>query len=111
MNDLEKNKNKVMEFCGVTGQFRTTVLDPLTCQPFPNNQAPASRIDRTSALLLERFVPLPNNPNPNNNFLRQFGTPFDADQYTIRVDHEIGPQGPIRGQPFFPAAVGFPAAL
>jgi Carboxypeptidase regulatory-like domain/TonB-dependent Receptor Plug Domain len=73
-----------------TGQFRTAVRDPLTGQPFANNQVPVSRINRTSALLLERFVPLPNNPNLNNNFLQQFGTPFDADQYTIRIDHEIG---------------------
>jgi hypothetical protein len=71
------------------GQFSSTVRDPLTGQAFANNVVPASRIDPISARLLEQFVPLPNDPDPRNNFLQQFGTPFDADQYIIRIDHEL----------------------
>jgi len=38
----------------------TTIRDPLTGQPFPNNTIPASRISTVSARLLSDFVPLPN---------------------------------------------------
>src|SRR5262249_5672226 len=72
------------------GLFPTAVREPLTRQPFAANPRPASRIHATSAVLLERYVPLPNLSDPRNNFLQQFGTPFDADQYTIRIDHEFG---------------------
>jgi outer membrane receptor protein involved in Fe transport len=71
------------------GQFQTTVRDPLSGIPFPGNLVPASRISPTSALLVEHYVPLPNVANASNNFLQQFGTPFNADQYTIRVDHQF----------------------
>ncbi len=38
----------------------TTIRDPLTGLPFPNNTIPASRISPVAARLLSEFVPLPN---------------------------------------------------
>jgi outer membrane receptor protein involved in Fe transport len=72
------------------GVFATTVRDPLTGQPFPGNAVPVSRIHSTSAQLLEKYVPLPNANDPLNNFIQQFGTPFNANQFTYRIDHTLG---------------------
>ncbi|MGH9628726.1 MAG: TonB-dependent receptor plug domain-containing protein, partial [Bryobacteraceae bacterium] len=82
------------------GIFPSTIRDPLTGQPFPNNTVPASRVNPTSAELLERYVPLPNVNDPNNNFIQQFGTPFNGDQFTYRIDHEISPNDRISFRQF-----------
>lgn len=92
------------------GLFPATVRDPLTNQPFAGNQVPASRISPTSAQLLERFVPLPNTTDPRNNFLQQFGTPFDADQWTLRVDHEIGSKDRFMARYFDSSSYSFTAS-
>jgi len=72
------------------GIFANVVKDPLTGQPFPQNSVPALRINLTSALLLQKYVPLANSSDPTSNFIQQFGTPFNANQFTYRVDHTIG---------------------
>jgi outer membrane receptor protein involved in Fe transport len=92
------------------GQFETTVRDPLTNSAFPGNLVPASRINSISAQLLERFVPLPNTTDPRNNFLQQFGTPFNADQYTVRIDHEIGPSDRFMARYFDSSSYSFTAS-
>jgi hypothetical protein len=43
-----------------SGIFASAVKDPLTGQPFPNNQIPASRISPTSLAAQNYFYPLPN---------------------------------------------------
>ncbi len=62
----------------------TTIRDPLTGLPFPNNTIPANRISPAAAKLLTDFVPLPNSPgnryivSPTVNDVRdQFGARFD----------------------------------
>ena len=72
------------------GVFATTVRDPLTGQSFPGNAVPVSRIHSTAAQLLEKYVPLPNANDPLNNFIQQSGTPFNANQFTYRIDHTLG---------------------
>jgi outer membrane receptor protein involved in Fe transport len=72
------------------GIFSSTVKDPLTGQPFPGNAIPASRFNSTSAQLLQTYVPLPNSSNPLSNFLQQFGTPFNANEFTYRIDQYLG---------------------
>ena len=65
----------------------TTIRDPLTGLPFPNNVIPANRIDPAAAQLIERFVP-PANTAPN----RWVGSPDttdDRDQYGVRVDYQL----------------------
>jgi outer membrane receptor protein involved in Fe transport len=91
------------------GQFATAIRDPLTGQPFAGGLIPPSRINPTSALLLERYVPLPN-VNAANNFLQQFGTPFDSNQYTVRLDHEFGPNDRFMARYFATEASSFSAS-
>jgi len=60
------------------------VRDPLTGQPFPNNQIPDSRIDPIARQLMALF-PLPNAAGPNN-FFRTANTTDNAQRYMIRSD-------------------------
>lgn len=62
----------------------TTIRDPLTGLPFPNNTIPANRISPVATRLLSEFVPLPNSAgnryivSPTVNDVRdQFGARFD----------------------------------
>ena len=44
----------------LAGRFSTTIIDPLTGQPFPNNTIPTSRFSRLAQLTIkERVVPCP----------------------------------------------------
>jgi outer membrane receptor protein involved in Fe transport len=91
------------------GQFTTMIRDPLAGQPFSGNLVPLTRINPTSALLLEQYVPLPNVTGANN-FLQQFGTPFDSNQYTIRGDHEFGRNDRFMARFFSTEATSFSAS-
>src|SRR5262245_8519190 len=45
----------------LTGKFSTTIIDPLTLQPFPNNTIPQSRFSRLAQLALRNsWFPAPN---------------------------------------------------
>ena len=85
-----------------TGDFSaipTVLLDPLsrkgtppnvTTMPYGGNQIPQGNIDKTSALLMSKFFPLPNQPAlpglPNRNYQYVVDTPVDKDQFTQRID-------------------------
>jgi outer membrane receptor protein involved in Fe transport len=66
------------------GIFTSTIRDPLTGQPFPNNTIPANRIDPVAAEIM-KLVPLPNTTG-SNNFIRQPNVEDDSDRYLVRVD-------------------------
>ena len=66
------------------GIFTGTVRDPLTGQPFPNNQIPASRIDPYAAAIIG-LVPLPNQPGATN-FFRTADLVDNADRLLTRMD-------------------------
>jgi hypothetical protein len=66
------------------GTFTTAVRDPLTGQPFADNQIPASRIDPRAAAILG-LVPAPNQ-NGNNNFFRLGSLTDEVDRLLTRVD-------------------------
>jgi hypothetical protein len=66
------------------GIFTGTVRDPLTGQPFPNNQIPASRIDPYAASIIG-LVPLPNQPGATN-FFRTADLVDNADRLLTRMD-------------------------
>jgi hypothetical protein len=66
------------------GAFASTINDPLTGQPFPGNQIPASRIDSRAAAILG-LVPLPNQSG-NNNFFRLADLIDNSDRFLGRVD-------------------------
>jgi len=70
------------------GVFTSTIRDPLTGQPFPNNTIPTNRIDPVAASILS-MMPLPNTTGPNN-FIRQPNVEDESDRYMLRVDLPIG---------------------
>jgi outer membrane receptor protein involved in Fe transport len=70
------------------GVFTSTIRDPLTGQPFPNNTIPANRIDPVAANIMQ-LVPLPNTTGANN-FIRQPNVEDDSDRYLVRMDVPLG---------------------
>jgi outer membrane receptor protein involved in Fe transport len=70
------------------GVFTSTIRDPLTGQPFPNNTIPTNRIDPVAASILS-MMPLPNTTGANN-FIRQPNVEDESDRYMLRVDLPIG---------------------
>jgi len=66
----------------------TTIRDPLTGLPFPNNTIPASRISPAAARLLSEFVPLPN--SPGNRYIVSPTLEDVRDQFGARVDYQLG---------------------
>jgi hypothetical protein len=61
----------------------------ITSTAFPGNQIPASRFDKGTVLLLDRFAPVPNLSQsglPNRNYQYLAKTPVDKDQFTGRID-------------------------
>ena len=67
------------------GIFTTTVKDPLTGQPFPNNTIPTSRLDPVSQNLL-KIIPLP--PLGTGGQLVSTGSkPVNDDQWTSKWDY------------------------
>jgi hypothetical protein len=73
-----------------TGQFDTTIVDPLTKQAFPGNRIPADRIDPVASRILQ-YLPLPQTGAATNNYV--YNSPSDRSElrWNARVDHIIGP--------------------
>ena len=68
------------------GDFgNVTVRDPLTGQPFPNNQIPVSRFDPSSVNVL-KYIPIPG-ADGRISIPRRIGT--QDDQIVARVDHRL----------------------
>ncbi len=77
---------------GVKGLSYNTIYDPLTNQPFQNNQIPANRLDRSTRQLIALF-PLPNVPGANlNNYFRSPIATDNNDSYDGRVDWTASPK-------------------
>jgi len=66
------------------GIFTSSIRDPLTGQPFPNNTIPAGRIDPVASAVLG-LVPLPNQAGANN-FFRIADITDDQDRALGRLD-------------------------
>jgi outer membrane receptor protein involved in Fe transport len=69
------------------GVFSSSIRDPLTGQPFPNNTIPADRIDPVSRNIMN-LVPLPN-ATGNNNFIRQPNVEDNGERYLIKSDLKV----------------------
>jgi hypothetical protein len=67
----------------------TTVGGVATRTQFANNQIPANRISPQAQFFLQ-YIPLPN--VPNNQYVSNPITSFNADQLTLRLDQEISSQ-------------------
>ncbi len=78
------------------GVFSTSIKDPLTGLPFPNNTIPASRVDPAAAATLA-LVPLPNQPGANN-FFRTGDLLDDSDRLLTRLDVKPGVNDSVFGR-------------
>ncbi len=76
----------------LAGRFSTTIIDPLTGQPFPGNTIPASRFSRLARLSIPWF-PAPNADAPQGNYQVVRTLPQDQDQYTVRIDQDMSRYG------------------
>jgi hypothetical protein len=78
----------------LAGRFSTTIIDPVTGQPFPNNTIPTSRFSRLAQLALRNnWYPAPNNNTAQGNFQLVRTLPQTQNQYTVRLDQDLGRYG------------------
>ena len=76
------------------GRFSKTIIDPRTGQPFPNNTIPQSRFSRLAQLALKNnWYPAPNISAPQGNYQAIRTLPQTQNQYTIRIDQDLGHYG------------------
>jgi hypothetical protein len=80
-----------------SGQFTSTVKDPLTGQSFPNNKIPEDRIDPVALQVLDHY-PHANLSGTANNYVRTAVDPDNQDQFDTRIDHYLGSQHRIFGR-------------
>jgi hypothetical protein len=80
----------------LAGRFKTTVIDPFTGQPFPNNTIPQSRFARLSKVAIASgFWPTPNIDVPQGNYRATLPRPLDTNQETYRMDQSLGKFGTV----------------
>lgn len=74
-------------FAGDFSGLNTTIYDPLTKQPFPNNMIPGNRIDPISQKLLKYYAAanIPGN-SLQNNYVRSNSAPNNRDGFVLRMD-------------------------
>jgi hypothetical protein len=82
----------------LAGRFTSTIIDPLTGQPFPNNVVPQNRWSRLAQLATKKYWPAPNFTGTGGNYNRVRNLPLEQDQYTIRGDQELGRWGSLMGR-------------
>jgi hypothetical protein len=63
----------------------TTIYDPTTKTPFPNNTIPANEINATSQAMLKYYA-VPTLPGFVNNYAQFNSNPFNRDSFIIRMD-------------------------
>ena len=73
----------------------STVIDPLTGQPFSGNRIPSSRIDPSAQSLLP-YIPEPNLPGETQNFHYVTANSSKSNDINLRLTHIFGAQ-PQRG--------------
>ena len=80
----------------LTGRFDTTIIDPLTGQPFPNNTIPQSRFSQLAQLAIRNnWFPAPNSTAAQGNFQDVRTFPQVQDQFTIRGDQDLAKLGRV----------------
>jgi len=82
----------------LAGRFTSEIIDPVTGLPFANNIVPTSRFSRLANIAVAKFWPAPNFSGAQGNFVRSRAVPTDTDQYTIRVDQQLGRYGTVFGR-------------
>lgn len=76
------------------------IRDPLTGQPFPNNQIPADRLNPVALKILNEWLPMPNPGAGDAANLLRFAVPekLQDDQFLTRVDHRFSNKHQIYGR-------------
>jgi hypothetical protein len=83
----------------LAGRFTSTIVDPITRQPFANNTIPQARFSRLARLAVAKFFPAPNFTSASGqNYIRNRNLPLNQNQYTIRGDQQIGRWGTVFGR-------------
>jgi len=83
------------------GIFPTTINDPTTGAPFPNNTIPQSRQAVAAVDLQNAFIPQPNyNSGGATNFFASQSVPTDINEYTFRIDHRFNDKNLLWGRFF-----------
>jgi hypothetical protein len=77
----------------LAGRFTTTIIDPVTGQPFANNTIPQARFSRLANLARAKFFPAPNSSLAQGNYVLSRTLPNDTDQFTVRGDQNLGKWG------------------
>jgi hypothetical protein len=90
----------VAEIAGDFSATRTTVRDPLTGDPFPNQIVPPSRIDPVGAAIARLYpaTNVPGAPSRNNNY--RFNQPVDNPTNVVvtRLDHTLSEKDRLYGR-------------
>ena len=90
---------------------QSTIYDPMTRIPYPNNQIPASAMD-PAALKIVNLYPAPQTPGLVNNFTMSPNKQDREDKFDGRVDHQFGTRDTVFGRySFNDANVYTPGAL
>jgi hypothetical protein len=74
----------------LAGRFSTTIIDPQTGAPFPNNTIPQARFSRLAQLAIRNnWYPAPNTSAPQGNYQAVRTFPQVQDQFTLRGDQDL----------------------
>ena len=71
------------------GIFPTTIIDPMTGKPFPNNTIPSNRINPNAAILAAPNGILPLPTNPDGDFTNSAPQPTNLREEIVRVDESF----------------------
>ncbi|MBA3639516.1 MAG: TonB-dependent receptor [Acidobacteria bacterium] len=74
----------------------TTIRDPLTGQPFPNNTIPQNRLSPIAVALMNEFIPLPN--SGTNRYVISPETEDERNSFGGRVDFQISDRQTVLGR-------------
>ena len=88
-----------LERVGDFSQSRIKPRDPLTGQPFPNNQIPANRIDPGIIKYMDALIPLPNAPDGRHIY----NAPITKDGWQVmgRLDTQLTERQRLFGRIFY----------
>jgi Carboxypeptidase regulatory-like domain len=87
------------ERAGNFSQITTQLTNPVTQQPYPNNQIPLSQMNLVAKnLFASKYYPTPINSQTTNNAINTVTQAFDADQGDVKVDYTITPSDRFEGR-------------
>ena len=87
------------ERAGNFSQITTQLMNPVTQQPYPNNQIPISQMNVVAKnLFASKYYPTPINSQTTNNAINTVTQAFDADQGDVKVDYTITPNDRFEGR-------------